>query len=150
MLWPSSLLSPPSSVLCSHFQPHVLALASTNRLIDPKWNTELINTVLMRVCCSITCHLNHPGSRPTSHPFSVMQCTSQQFALSFWEELYQPLAVVEFRTLSPLYSLFYHMLKISAFLSAPVLTLAYSYIFNEVPWMSQMKSKCKPIDYAGN
>ncbi len=40
---------------------HVLASASTNRLIDPKWNTELINTVLMRVCCSITCHLNHPA-----------------------------------------------------------------------------------------
>lgn len=38
--------------------PSVLASASTNHLIDPKWNTELINTVLMWVCCSITCHLN--------------------------------------------------------------------------------------------
>lgn len=27
-----------------------------------------------------------PGSSPTSHPFSVICCTSHQFALSFWEE----------------------------------------------------------------
>lgn len=49
------------ALLCSLSLLLVLALASTNRLIDPKWNTELINTVLMRVCCSITGHLNHPA-----------------------------------------------------------------------------------------
>lgn len=27
-----------------------------------------------------------PGSSPASHPFSVVRCTSHQFALSFWEE----------------------------------------------------------------
>lgn len=27
-----------------------------------------------------------PGSSPASHPFSVIRCTSHQFALSFWEE----------------------------------------------------------------
>ena len=42
---------------------------STNRPIDPKWNTELINKVLMRVCCSITCHLNHPAQVPRAIRF---------------------------------------------------------------------------------
>lgn len=51
----------PLAFLCSLSLLLGLASASTNRLIDPKWNTELINTVLMRVCCSITCHLNHPA-----------------------------------------------------------------------------------------
>lgn len=41
---------------------------------------------------------------------------------------------------------FYLGLKRAAFLFPPVLTTSYSYILNELPWMSQMKSKCKPID----
>ena len=48
-----------SSPVCSLALP-VLDSAPTYCLIDHKWNSELINTVLMRVCCSITCHLNHP------------------------------------------------------------------------------------------
>lgn len=54
LYWSSSILSH----LCSLSLLRVLAWASTNHLIDPKWNTELINMVLMWVCCSITCHLN--------------------------------------------------------------------------------------------
>lgn len=63
-----------------------IGFASTNRLIDPKWNTELINTVLMRVCCSITCHLNHRAEVPLGHLLPVVRRASRKFALSFREE----------------------------------------------------------------
>lgn len=131
-----------------------IGFASTNRLIDPKWNTELINTVLMRVCCSITCHLNHRAEVPLGHLLPVIHRASRKFALSFREEdaiiiNISPCALCQAcRSLFFLITsvLFYLGLKIAAFLFPPVLTTSYSYILNEVPWMSQMKSKCKPID----
>lgn len=129
----------PLPLPCSHSLLHVLASATTNRLIDPKWNTELINTVLMRVCCSVTCHLNHLSSGPEGHPVSVIRCMSHQFALSFWEEyaiiinisrcsICQAQSGCEISFFFNLLCCFFFNLqvKIAAFLSPVILTIAYS------------------------
>ncbi len=149
----SSLSSPQSLLL------HVLASASTNRLIDPKWNTELINTVLMRVCCSITCHLNHPAQvlqairflSYTAHLTNLL-CHFRR-SRNYHKHLpVLTMSTPQCRVITPVRLLFisfvtfYPMLKIGAFLLPPILTMVYSYILNEVSWMSQMKSKCNPID----
>lgn len=72
-----------SSPYCSAFLQHALASVPANCLIDPKWNTELINKVLMRVCCSITCHLNQPAQVLQAIYF-LSYAAHSAVCLSFW------------------------------------------------------------------
>lgn len=78
-----------SSPVCSLALP-VLDSAPTYCLIDHKWNSELINTVLMRVCCSITCHLNHPHHPQWAICFLSYNARSNNFLCNFGEEAATP------------------------------------------------------------
>jgi len=104
-------------------------------LIDPKRNTELINKVLMWICCSITCYLNHPAQfwqairflSYVAHLFNLL-CHFGSHPLS----TFGCHAILLLRV-CPFVLLF----RISDF-SLP--SVAHFYVLSEFSWMSQSLS----------
>lgn len=106
-----------------------IGFASTNRLIDPKWNSELINTFLMPACCSLTCHWNHSAVAASASCYTNLLC-------HFGEE--ERVIII---TTPPPTAFIWPWKQPLLSLLPPPLTASCSNVFTERPWMSQMKSK---------